>query len=346
MATIKDVSRLAGVSISTVSRVINRTAPVTLSKKKAVLNAMKTLDFTPNTFAQALVRKRSDCIGILLGDLCGGSFFTQMMRGIERVVSEANMFTMMVAGYHQEKQEQNAIDTLRYRQCDALIIHSRGLSDEKICALVENEIPVVLINRYIPQIADHCVWFDTESSTYLAVEHLVQQGHTYIAFVNSDVEDCPDAQLRQKGFLKAVQDFNLNCSLSACAFPDERGGYHATKDLLFKSQPFTAVVAFNDMMASGILGYLWEHKFRVPEDISVVGCDNTPYTQFTHPKLTTINYPIEAMGTLAAQLVLQKLQGKFAKARAQCFHPSLVLRDSVTQPRPELYKKTVVEVCA
>ena len=264
-----------------------------------------------------------------------------MMRGIERIVSDANMFTMMVAGYHQEKQEQNAIDTLRYRQCDALIIHSRGLSDEKICTLAQNDLPFILINRYIPEIAEHCVWFDTEKSTYLAVEHLVQQGHQHIAFVNSDVENCRDAQLRARGFLNAVKHFNLPSALSTCAFPDEGGGYYATQDLLFKSQPFTAVVAFNDMMASGILGYLWEHEFRVPQDISVIGCDNTPYTQFTHPKLTTIDYPIEAMGTLAAQLVLQKLHGKFAKAQAQCFHPSLVLRDSVTTPRPELYKKTI-----
>ncbi len=331
MATIKDVSRLAGVSISTVSRVINNTTPVTIAKRKAVLKAMATLDFHPNTFAQALVRKRSDCIGILLGDLCGGAFFTQMMQGIEKVIAGTGMFTMMMAGYHQAQREQQAIEALRYRQCDALILHSRALSDKKLCALVKDNLPVILINRYIADIADHCIYFDNIQSTLMAVSYLAKQGHQNIALINSNIKGCPDAMDRQKGFIQAMK---ICCPQTSSyqithAFPDEGGGYYAASQLRQYKRHCSAIIAFNDAMASGAMAYLWENGIRIPDDISIIGCDNVPYAQFIHPKLTTIKYPIEEMGALAAQLVLQQLHGKFTQAKARCFSPSLVFRESV-----------------
>ena len=108
MATIKDVSQLANVSISTVSRVINNTAQVAPEKREAVLAAMKELNFRPNSFAQALVSKRSNCIGVLVGDLCGGPFFAQMMRGIETMVDQANKFTIVMSGNHDIARERHA----------------------------------------------------------------------------------------------------------------------------------------------------------------------------------------------------------------------------------------------
>ena len=107
MSTIKDVSRLANVSISTVSRVINNTAQVAPEKREAVLSAMKELNFRPNSFAQALVSKRSNCIGVLVGDLCGGPFFAQMMLGIERIIDKANKFTIVMSGNHDEQRERH-----------------------------------------------------------------------------------------------------------------------------------------------------------------------------------------------------------------------------------------------
>ena len=116
MATIKDVSQLANVSISTVSRVINNTAQVAPEKREAVLAAMKELSFRPNSFAQALVSKRSNCIGVLVGDLCGGPFFAQMMRGIESMVDKANKFTIVVSGNHDAARERHAIQALLQRR--------------------------------------------------------------------------------------------------------------------------------------------------------------------------------------------------------------------------------------
>lgn len=144
MATIKDVSQLANVSISTVSRVINNTAQVAPEKREAVLAAMKELNFRPNSFAQALVSKRSNCIGVLVGDLCGGPFFAQMMRGIETMVDQANKFTIVMSGNHDIARERHAIQALLQRQCDALILHSKALPDEELSELAAGSTPSCL----------------------------------------------------------------------------------------------------------------------------------------------------------------------------------------------------------
>ena len=134
MATIKDVSRLANVSISTVSRVINKSAKVAPAKEAAVLKAMEELNFQPNSFAQALVSKRSNCIGVLVGDLCGGPFFAQMMRGIENIILPENKYVIVMSGNHEHDREKDSIDALLLRRCDALIVHSKALSDEELLA--------------------------------------------------------------------------------------------------------------------------------------------------------------------------------------------------------------------
>ena len=126
MATIKDVSRLANVSISTVSRVINKSSKVSPDKVEAVMKAMEDLNFQPNSFAQALVNKKSNCIGVLVGDLCGGPFFAQMMRGIENVILPANKFVIVMSGKHEHDREKNSIEALLLRRCDALVVHSKA----------------------------------------------------------------------------------------------------------------------------------------------------------------------------------------------------------------------------
>ena len=204
MATIKDVSRLANVSISTVSRVINNTAQVAPEKREAVLSAMKTLNFRPNSFAQALVSKRSNCIGVLVGDLCGGPFFAQMMLGVERVIDKANKFTIVMSGNHDEERERHAIEALLQRQCDALILHSKALPDEELLELAQLDTPVVFINRLVPGAEDRCIWLDNREGTLCAMRHLIAKGHRQIAFITSDDEEFSDARHRLAGYLDVL----------------------------------------------------------------------------------------------------------------------------------------------
>ena len=331
MATIKDVSRLANVSISTVSRVINNTAQVAPEKREAVLSAMKTLNFRPNSFAQALVSKRSNCIGVLVGDLCGGPFFAQMMLGVERVIDKANKFTIVMSGNHDEERERHAIEALLQRQCDALILHSKALPDEELLELAQLDTPVVFINRLVPGAEDRCIWLDNREGTLCAMRHLIAKGHRQIAFITSDDEEFSDARHRLAGYLDGLKEAGIEADarLITTAYADEIGGHVAAAELMSREQPFTAFVAFNDAMAAGAISYLIEQGISVPEQISAVGFDDIPYIRFIRPKLTTVRYPIEAIGEQAAELAVRLLDEKPLDGVQLKFVPEMVIRDSV-----------------
>ena len=213
MATIKDVSRLANVSISTVSRVINKSSKVSPDKVEAVMKAMEDLNFQPNSFAQALVNKKSNCIGVLVGDLCGGPFFAQMMRGIENVILPANKFVIVMSGKHEHDREKNSIEALLLRRCDALVVHSKALSDQELIEIARSDVPIVFVNRLVPTLEDRCVWVDISSGMETAVNHLIKQGHKRIAYIASDEVNNQDAKDRMDGYHRALNNAGITISL-------------------------------------------------------------------------------------------------------------------------------------
>ncbi|WP_108652918.1 LacI family DNA-binding transcriptional regulator [Dongshaea marina] len=338
MATIRDVSKLANVSISTVSRVINNTAQVAPQKREAVLKAMHELNFRPNSFAQALVSKRSNCIGVLVGDLCGGHFFAQMMSGIEQVVEGEDKYTVVVSGRHDRRRERHAIDILLQRQCDALILHTKALSDDELREIASVDTPVVIVNRQVEGLEDRCIWFDNYHGAELALSHLIQLGHRRIAFVTYDDDSFVDAQERLEGYKKTLDDYGIEFepALVSRAFGDEIGGYIATSELLKRKVDFTALFCFNDSMLAGAISCLSERSIQIPEQLSVVGFDDIPYTRFFHPKLTTVRYPIAEMGACAAKLALCLLEEKPTDQFELCFKPELVCRESVSKQQVEV----------
>ncbi|MBO6010061.1 MAG: LacI family DNA-binding transcriptional regulator [Ruminobacter sp.] len=309
MATIKDVSRLANVSISTVSRVINKSSKVSPDKVEAVMKAMEDLNFQPNSFAQALVNKKSNCIGVLVGDLCGGPFFAQMMRGIENVILPANKFVIVMSGKHEHDREKNSIEALLLRRCDALVVHSKALSDQELIEIARSDVPIVFVNRLVPTLEDRCVWVDISCGMETAVNHLIKQGHKRIAYIASDEVNNQDAKDRMDGYRRALSNAGIEYDedLVSLAFPDENGGHNAIESLLMRDVGFTAFVAYNDAMAVGAVSALAENNISVPEEVSAIGFDNNLITNFIKPKLTTVRYPIEEVGETAAKLALNVL---------------------------------------
>ncbi|SFO96756.1 LacI family transcriptional regulator [Ruminobacter amylophilus] len=312
MATIKDVSRLANVSISTVSRVINKSLKVSPDKVEAVMKAMEDLNFQPNSFAQALVNKKSNCIGVLVGDLCGGPFFAQMMRGIENVILPANKFVIVMSGKHEHDREKNSIEALLLRRCDALVVHSKALSDQELIEIARSDVPIVFVNRLVPTLEDRCVWVDISSGMETAVNHLIKQGHKRIAYIASDEVNNQDAKDRMDGYHRALNNAGIEFDndLVSLAFPDENGGHNAIESLLMRDVGFTAFVAYNDAMAVGAVSALTENNISVPEEVSAIGFDNNLITNYIKPKLTTVRYPIEEVGETAAKLALNVLYAR------------------------------------
>ncbi|MGI9279812.1 MAG: LacI family DNA-binding transcriptional regulator [Endozoicomonas sp.] len=330
VANIKDVAKLAGVSISTVSRVVNQTAKVADYKQEAVHKAMESLGYRPNSFAKALVSKKSDTLGLVVGDL-GDPFFGLLARGVESVAQSRSLQLLISSGHHEPDMEARAISSLMERGCDALIVHSKALHDYQLMDLLSPHAASVVINRKIQGAEGRCIYLDNIEAGELAVKHLLENGHRRVAFLSRDT-DIDDLKDRYQGYQNALMQAGIipDSQLIGTGTPDEQGGYRATMDLLDRDTQFTAVFAYNDAMAAGCLSALSDRRLKVPDDISLIGFDDVHFARFMTPKLTTIHYPIELMGERAAQLAL-KLGGLPVSSPGELrFEPSLIKRDSVT----------------
>lgn len=276
------------------------------------MKAMRDLNFQPNSFAQALVNRKSNCIGVLVGDLCGGPFFAQMMRGIENVILPANKFVVVMSGKHEHDREKSSIEALLLRRCDALIVHSKALSDEELIEVSQSDVPIVFVNRLVPTLEDRCVWVDIGAGMEAAVNCLIAKGHRRIAYVASDEVTNQDAKDRMDGYRRALEAAGIayDGDLVSMAFPDEVGGHSAVESLLMRDAGFTAFVAYNDAMAVGAVSALAENNISVPGEVSAVGFDNNQITNYIKPRLTTVRYPIEEVGEVAAKLALNFLYAR------------------------------------
>ena len=164
MATIYEVSELAGVSLATVSRVMNKSSKVSEKSTKKVLDAMAELNYRPNSIAQSLASSRSNSIGLMVSEL-SGSFFGQMMAGVESALRKAGKHVIITSGHNKEESEKEGIEFLKSRNCDALLLHIEALSDEYLIELFNGDTPVYLIGHYHHQIADFCIELDNASNT-------------------------------------------------------------------------------------------------------------------------------------------------------------------------------------
>ena len=332
MATIKDVAKEAGVSIATTSRVINN-APHTSEKAiVAVKKAMETLGYRPNSNARALVSKTSNTIGVLVNDV-SAPFFGSMVKAIDTVANEQGKQVLIGNGYHDATKEKHAIDLLINSRCESLVVHSKGLSNEVLIKLADEVPGMVLINRFIPEIASRCIALDNYKGSYLATEHLIRQGHQHIGYICSS-HDIDDAHDRKTGYLQALEDNGINVKEEYIEYgePDEEGGEQAVINLIAKNTPITAIATYNDYMAAGCMALLQENGIRIPEDMSVIGFDDGHIARYIYPRLTTIRYPIQIMANQAVNLSL-KLASRDAEEEEQKEHklfiPILVRRSSV-----------------
>ncbi|MDO6619589.1 MULTISPECIES: LacI family DNA-binding transcriptional regulator [unclassified Shewanella] len=332
MATIYDVSVLAGVSLATVSRVMNNNTKVSDKTKQKVLSAMEQLGYRPNSIAQSLASNRSNSIGVLVSQL-DGPYYGPMMTEIETALRTANKHVIIAAGHSVESQEKEGVEFLMSRGCDALILDVEAVDDDYLIKLCQGPTPIVLINRYIEEISDACVYLDNELGGYLATKHILSHGHKAIAYISGPKFKL-DAKDRLRGHQRALTEFDLKFDEQLCFEGDfkEHSGSLAMEHLLSVNKPFTAVVCANDQMASGAIAVCLERGMKIPQDLSFVGYDNIPFPQYISPKLTTVNNPIHEMGKMAAFWVLKHVYNNTSANVENTFTPQLVVRNSATAP--------------
>ncbi|QFI38619.1 LacI family DNA-binding transcriptional regulator [Moritella marina ATCC 15381] len=331
MATIKDVAKAAGVSVATVSRVVNKSPKASKSAIAAVNAAMKTLAYRPNANARALVNQSTNTIGVMVSDV-SDPFFGALIKAVDNVARSHNKHLLIGNGYHDAKVEREAIELLINNRCDSLVIHSKGLSDQELIQFAKEVPGLVLINRHIPEIAERCIALDNQQGAYNATQHLLTKGHQHIGYINS-YQDIDDAHHRQAGYLQALteQDLSLNLDYIVAGQPTDEGGEVAMTELLARKLPITAVVCYNDYVAAGALAALEKQHIAVPNDISLMGFDNGLIAKYLHPKLTTMHYPIQTMAEQAAELSLALAKGNNSAIHGKVFEAILVERLSVAK---------------
>ncbi|MDE0361481.1 MAG: LacI family DNA-binding transcriptional regulator [Rhodospirillaceae bacterium] len=330
MATIYEVSKLVGVSVATVSRVINGSSRVSDKTREKVLSAMRTLNYRPNSIAQSLASNRSNSVGILVPQV-HGPVFASMLSEAEEELRNAGKFTIFATGLSDEIKEQEAIRFLISRNCDALIMHVDALTDEFIKERMDDALPFLIMNRVVPGLEDKCISLDNERGGFEATRTLLEMGHRRIAYISGPLA-WVDASARLEGHRRALaaygQEFDDRLLVESNF--KEVGGSEAMSKLLRRGRrrPFSAVVCANDEMAAGAMDAIRARGLSIPEDISIVGFDNAPLSRYLYPKLTTVNYPIAEMGRMAARWVLRNVYKDSEAEIRHVFRPTLVPRGS------------------
>lgn len=329
MATIYEVSKLAGVSLATVSRVLNNNTPVREATRLKVMEAVDKLGYHPNSVAQSLASKRSNSIGIVVSEL-NGPFFGTLLSDIETAFRRAGKHVIIAGGHSDEKLEKESIEFLQSRNCDALILHVEAVSDDFLSELAAKEVAFVLLNRFVDGLSERCVTLNNQHGGYLATNYLLSRGHKRIGYISGPMWK-HDAEQRYLGHLRALTQHNINAKDMLFYEGDyhEVGGAKGLHALLQADSTLSAVVCANDEMAAGAMTSAREVGLSLPRDLSIVGFDNVNFSHYMFPKLTTVDYPIGNMGIMAARWVLKNVYQQKINDIQTVFEPLIIERDSV-----------------
>jgi DNA-binding LacI/PurR family transcriptional regulator len=327
--TIVDVAKRAGVSKSLVSLVMRGAPNVSDEKRERVLRIAAALGYRPNAVARSLVRQRTNLLGVLLSDL-HNPFFAEVIDGIQAEAAARGYRTIIGTGDRVELSEARALDTMLELRAEGLILASPILPMRRI-AEASREVPTVLVARGSRSSSVDSVANDDTAGAALAVGHLASLGHRRIAHI--DGGDGAGARERRRGYERAMERHGLarEARVVAGSYTEE-GGWRGVAALFSRGMAPTAVFAANDLAAIGTLSALAEKGKRVPEDVSVVGYDNTALAAVHHIHLTTVDQPRPEMGRTAVSLILERLDGERRIARHLLMPPSLVVRGTTAPP--------------
>lgn len=332
MPTIREVSRHANVSPSTVSRVLNGTVPVAPATRRRVLKAIEDLDYRPNALARALATNRSNGVGVTVNDL-SSPYFGAMLKGIEEVVVAAGMHLVVLSGNAELESERGAVHYLQDGRTDALVLHCEALTDEELIALATQGLPVALIGRYVPELEEQCVWLDNEVGGEIATKHLLDHGHRRIGHISGPLS-FPDSRARLLGYRRALEQAGIAYDERLVLEGDfrEEMGHRATRRLLERDLGITALFCANDQSAVGAFKAVREAGLSIAKDISLIGYDDVLFARYMYPALTTVAQPLRDMGRAAATISLGILNQRGTEVRHR-FQPELIERQSVATLR-------------
>ncbi|MBB6448759.1 DNA-binding LacI/PurR family transcriptional regulator [Geomicrobium halophilum] len=336
--TIYDIAKHAGVSIATVSRVINNTGRMSDETRKRILRIMEEFDYLPNMHASALTGKKTNSIGVIVPDV-SNPFFGEIVKFIQ-LFAEEQGYTVIIGStdYHPEK-EANYFSLLKQKSVDGLIMATSVDSDEsleRLQEIVDDNVPLAMLTHDRMPFPMDVVTIDDSMGGYIATNHLLELGHKDIVFVTGS-QTMTSFRDRIKGARQSLEhngvEFHesqiIKSHFSIEGAKEDIGQY-------LETHLPTAIFAVNDVFACATIQAARKRGVKVPEDLSVVGFDNTVLAEVTDPPLTTISQPKADMGKQIVRMLVEAIEGKKTSKSKIILSPELIIRQSTVKPEAQV----------
>ncbi|MDQ0162340.1 LacI family DNA-binding transcriptional regulator [Aeribacillus alveayuensis] len=335
MATIEDVAKLAGLSRTTVSRVINNHPYVSEAKKQLVIEAMKQLGYVPNSSARSLRNQKTEMIAVIIPRVMN-PFFGQLVESLEIAASEYHYQLIVCQTLYSAKKELDYLNLLKTKQVDGVILTTL-LNDWKQIEPFLDYGPIVLCNEYDQKANIPMVHIDQEYGGYVATTHLIDQGHMRIAYCCGNIKSNV-TKAREKGFRKAHSEHGLQIDPKLVfqnVFTFEDGKKVLQKLAALDNRP-TAIFTGSDEVAAGVISEAKKLGIDVPTQLAVVGYDNQAITELLDPMITTVHQPVKEMAHKAMNVMMNQIKYKNYKTKEVYQLPlSLIIRNSTCLKSPE-----------
>jgi LacI family transcriptional regulator len=328
MATIYDVAKRSGVSIATVSAVLNRTAYVSPELTKRVKQAVNEMDYTINHLAHSLQTRTTRTIGMLIPDVANPDpFFGQVVRGAEDVFRKKGYLLILGHTYNRVDEQSRYLSAFRSRLVDGILLFQAPGEDSELDRVLKAKKPVVFVGRIPKEVSADIVATDILCGTQMAVSHLLQRGHTRIGLVTV-AASLSVSSLRIEGWRKTLRRHGVPIHDNYVVLGDlsSDSGKQAALQLLDLPEPPTAIFADNLVTATGILRGLEERKLRIPEDIEILSSDDAEWLDVFRPAITTIMQPSYELGAQSAELLLKRIRHPKRAYQKILLKPALKIR--------------------
>lgn len=340
-----ELAKKTGFSVSTVSRVLHDRSnkyKISDKTKRAVRKVAEELGYRPNSLARGLRLKQTHEIGVMVPDL-SNPFFATLVKSIAGELRKSGYSLIVCDSDENTAIEQESIQLLLDKRVDGLIVAAVGLENSHLKKFEKNKIALVCVDRWFADLDVDTVSVDNVRGAYLAVQHLIREGHRRIALI----QGLPGTQVnngRLQGYKQALREAHIPLEEKLIVGDDFRtyNGYLETKLLLKLEEPPTAIFTASDLIALGALEALKEDGRRIPHDIALVTFDDPSFATYLSPALTAVAQPVEKMGEMAVKLLLRRMQTPPGEPRRILLEPRLVIRDSVARFSPLVDIKTAL----